>query len=255
MRHAQLLRRRLQRRQHHRDLVHLRRPTGLGPVLQPGDPLGGVALLPRDHRRLGHPDPVHDLVRPDTLIGQQHDPRPLRQPRRHRRRPRPPTQLSAVLGGHLHSNSQRHAPLYREVKLFHSRDTRSAEDVGSVETDRSLLHRQSAEMRVLQHSVGGVRIVEQGLHRCRVRQPGGGGRAFRRPIRHAARCPLHQPAGPQPFEQVPNDIACLPARNRGRPVPVAAAEHQPGEAPRPGVGVAQPAVQMTPSVTRSASLS
>ena len=125
MRHAQLVRRRLQRRQHHRDLVHLRRAPGLGPVIQPSDPLGGVALLPRDHRRLGHPDPMHDLIRPHTLIGQQHDPRPLRSPGRHGRASQPPVQLGAVLGRHLHGNSQRHAQVYREVKLFPSRDTRA----------------------------------------------------------------------------------------------------------------------------------
>ncbi len=56
MRHTQLLRRRLQRRQHDRDLVDLRRPTRLRPILQPGDPIGPVPLLPRNHHRLGHPD-------------------------------------------------------------------------------------------------------------------------------------------------------------------------------------------------------
>jgi len=87
MRDTQLLRRRLQRREHHRDLVDLRRPPWLAPVVEPDDPVSGVPLLPGDHRRPGHPDQLHELIRPDTLIGQQHDPSPPRQPRRQRRHP------------------------------------------------------------------------------------------------------------------------------------------------------------------------
>ena len=124
VRHPQPLRRRLQRRQHHRHLIHLRLPARLRPVLQPSDPLGRIPFLPRDHRRLAHPGPGHDLVRPGAIGGQQHDPCPLRQPRRHRRRPQPPRQLGTIRIRQLHCNSQRHEQSYREVKLFHSRDTR-----------------------------------------------------------------------------------------------------------------------------------
>jgi Transposase, Mutator family len=64
VRHTQLLRRRLQRRRHHRNLVALRLAARIGPILHPGDPLGRIALLPRDQRRLEHLNPLHDLVRP-----------------------------------------------------------------------------------------------------------------------------------------------------------------------------------------------
>jgi hypothetical protein len=57
VRHRQLLRRRLQRRRHHRHLVALGLAPRLGPILHPGDPLGRIALLPRDQRRLGEPGP------------------------------------------------------------------------------------------------------------------------------------------------------------------------------------------------------
>jgi hypothetical protein len=124
VRHTQPLRRRLQRRQHHRHLVHLRRAARLRPVPQAGDPLGRIPFLPRDHRRLRHPGPRHDLARPRPIGGQQHNPRPPRQPRRHRRRPQPPRQLSTIGIRQLHGSIQRHSQPYREVKLLHSRDTR-----------------------------------------------------------------------------------------------------------------------------------
>ena len=62
VRHPQPLRRRLQRRQHHRHIIGGPRLARLRPVLQPADPLGRIPPLPRDHRRLGHPGPPHDLI-------------------------------------------------------------------------------------------------------------------------------------------------------------------------------------------------
>jgi hypothetical protein len=140
VRHAQLLRRRLQRREHDRDLVDLSWSTRFGPVAQPSHAFGGIALLPRDHCRLRDSDPVHDLIRAHTFISQQHDPRPLRQTRRQRRRPHPSAQLGTIFGRHGHIDSQRHTPRYREVKLFHSRDTRQlmvTENVGRGESSCS----------------------------------------------------------------------------------------------------------------------
>ena len=55
VRHPQPRRRRFQRRQHHRDLIDLRRATRLLPVRQAADPFGGIPLLPRDHRRAPGP--------------------------------------------------------------------------------------------------------------------------------------------------------------------------------------------------------
>ena len=124
VRDPQLARRRLQRRQHDRDLIDLRRPARLRPVLQPPDPLRGIPLLPRDHRRLRHPGPGHDLIRPGAVTGQQHDPGPLRQPGRHRRRPQPPRQLRPIRFRQLHDSIQRHTQAYREVKLLPSHDSR-----------------------------------------------------------------------------------------------------------------------------------
>lgn len=50
VRDPQPLRRRLERRQHDRDLVDLRRAARLRPVRQPADPLRCVAFLPANHR-------------------------------------------------------------------------------------------------------------------------------------------------------------------------------------------------------------
>ena len=49
---------------------------------------------------------------------------------RDRRRPQPPRQLGTIRIRQLHGNSQRHEQSYREVKLFHSRDTRTCSSAG-----------------------------------------------------------------------------------------------------------------------------
>ena len=78
-----------QRRDHHVDLVDLRRPAAARLVVQRADPARVVAGPPVHHRRTTR-SPVRRAIsalgRPSR--GQQHDPRPQRQPRPHRTRPR-----------------------------------------------------------------------------------------------------------------------------------------------------------------------
>ena len=129
VRHPQLLRRRLQRREHDRDLVDLRRPAWLGRSSSPPIPSRHTASSTRSPSAWT-PRPGHDLVRPGTVGGQQHDPRPLRQPGRHRRRPQPSRQLRTIRVRQLHDSIQRHSQAYREVNLLPSRDTSCAGTVG-----------------------------------------------------------------------------------------------------------------------------
>jgi hypothetical protein len=56
------------------------RPARLRPVQQPTDALGRVAILPVDHRRLRHPDPLDNVLTGTPVRGQQHDPRPRATP-------------------------------------------------------------------------------------------------------------------------------------------------------------------------------
>lgn len=69
VRDTQLRRRRLVSGRDNRKLMHLRGPAALGPVIEAGEPLEGMPLLPGDQRRLGHSDSLHDLVRPDAFVG------------------------------------------------------------------------------------------------------------------------------------------------------------------------------------------
>jgi hypothetical protein len=96
MRHAQALRRRLQRLGDDPPRVDPPRLTWLGNVVQPGRASVFVAGPPGQHRLASHPDPLCDLGVPHTLRSQQHDPRPLRQPRPHTRRPSQALQLGLV---------------------------------------------------------------------------------------------------------------------------------------------------------------
>ena len=107
---------------------------------------------------------------------------------------------------------------------------RVQEDVCRVEAVDRLVHREPAEVRVLQHPPGRGWIVEQGLHRGRVGQPGGGrvvGAGT--PGQLDPRSPGQQ--GRQPLDQVLHHVPRPPARHRGRRVPVAGAEHALGEPP------------------------
>ena len=67
VRHSQPPGRRLQGGQHDGHIIGGPRLARPGPVLQPAGALGGVPLLPQDHRRLGHPGPPRDLIRPDPV--------------------------------------------------------------------------------------------------------------------------------------------------------------------------------------------
>ena len=87
VRHPEPLRRRGQRRHHHLGFVYPPRPTRTLAVLQRTQPALRVTIPPVDHRRPAHPDPGRDLGVRVALTGQQHDPRPLRQPRPNARGP------------------------------------------------------------------------------------------------------------------------------------------------------------------------
>jgi hypothetical protein len=65
-------------------------------IIQPGQPLLGVAASPGDHRRLGAAHPRGDLLARHPVGGQQHDPRPLDLPGRRALAPRPPLQLPTI---------------------------------------------------------------------------------------------------------------------------------------------------------------
>jgi hypothetical protein len=62
-------------------MIHGPRPARARLVVQPGDPAALIPRPPVDHRRPRHPDPTSDLGIAHPTRGQQHDPRPLRQPR------------------------------------------------------------------------------------------------------------------------------------------------------------------------------
>ena len=83
-------------------------PAWAGPPARP--PPRGIPLLPGDHRRLGRPGPPRDLIRPDPVRGQQHDPGPLGQPGPDRRRADPRGQHLTITRRNLHLHSQRHKP-------------------------------------------------------------------------------------------------------------------------------------------------
>ena len=72
-----------QRRDHDVGLVDPRRAARAGLVVQRGDAALEIAVPPADHRRARHPGRPGDLRVRDPVGGQQHDPGPLRQPRRH----------------------------------------------------------------------------------------------------------------------------------------------------------------------------
>jgi len=89
------------------DLIDLRFPTLLRPVVQPGQTLGQVAVALHRDRRPGRTCLLHDLVRARSVRGQQHDPRPAGQPCRDRGQTRPRLQHFAVGIGHHRSRVSR----------------------------------------------------------------------------------------------------------------------------------------------------
>src|SRR5918995_3624611 len=79
-------------------------PARLRPIGQTIDALARVALLPADHRRLGHPDPLHDVLdRPATRSV------PAAPPLLVPTEPEPRLEHLTVPGWHVHGDSQRHA--------------------------------------------------------------------------------------------------------------------------------------------------
>jgi hypothetical protein len=81
-----------QRGRHDLPMVTMSRPTRPRLVIQPGQTPRRIPAPPADHRRPRHTDQLGDRRVRHPVRGQQHDPRPQRQPRPHRRRPRQPLQ-------------------------------------------------------------------------------------------------------------------------------------------------------------------
>ncbi len=112
VRHRQLPRRRRQRRGDDRRMVDRPGPTRALLVVQTRHPAGLVTLPPADHRRPRHPHQPRDRGVRHPIRGQQHDPRPLRQPCPHRRGPSQPNQLLTVTltQSQRRGNTIRHTP-------------------------------------------------------------------------------------------------------------------------------------------------
>jgi len=72
---------------HDVDLVDLRWPSTARQIIQRADSPGVVTGAPIQHSRPAGPGPARDLGVGQPLGGQQRDPRPPRQARRHRTRP------------------------------------------------------------------------------------------------------------------------------------------------------------------------
>ena len=109
---------------HDVDLVDLRRPPAARLIVQGGDPAGVVAGPPVHHRRPRRPGPPRDLRVRQPLGGQQHDPRPLRQPGPDRARPHHPLQPRTITLTQDQRRSNRHDSLSRTSNRKQSYDTR-----------------------------------------------------------------------------------------------------------------------------------
>ena len=79
VRDTQFLRRRLQRLRNDLGVIDPTRPTRPCRVVKPVKTLGLIAFPTRDHRLTSDTDPMGDLAIGQSLGGQQHDPRPLRE--------------------------------------------------------------------------------------------------------------------------------------------------------------------------------
>jgi len=92
----------------HGDLVDHRRTPRAGIVIEPLDARLRIAAPPLEHRRPRGAGPLGDIGVGNPLGGQQHDPRPRRQPRPHRRcpgqhlQPTPVTVTQFQGSGHIH---------------------------------------------------------------------------------------------------------------------------------------------------------
>ena len=141
VRHAQRFRRRGQRGHHDLGVIDHRRPARTLQIAQPADPARQIPVTPLDHRRAAHPEPPRDLRVRQTLRSQQHDPRPLRQPRLHRRGPHQRGQLPLITNTQHKRRSNRHTPFSQNhtVKSLSTRDT----------SYRALQRSESAARRVM----------------------------------------------------------------------------------------------------------
>jgi len=77
---------------HNREVGISRRRCAACGAGKPWRPSARTPGTPEDYRRLGHPGPPRDLIGPDPVTGQQHDPGPLGQPGPDRGRPHPRSQ-------------------------------------------------------------------------------------------------------------------------------------------------------------------
>ena len=97
-----------QRLRQHRDLVDHRGTSRTRIVVEPVDSRLLIAAPPLEHRRPRRPRSIGDIGIGHPVSGQQHNPSPRRQPRRHRRRPRQRLQPTPITitqfqgSGHIH---------------------------------------------------------------------------------------------------------------------------------------------------------
>ena len=113
-------------RDHDRHVVDHRRTTRAVQIAQRRYPAGLIPVAPLNHRRTRNPDPATDFRVRHPLGGQQHDPRPLRQPRLHRRGTRQRTQPRLITDTKNKRGSNRHTSLSQNhtVKSLPTRNTR-----------------------------------------------------------------------------------------------------------------------------------
>src|SRR5262249_42346747 len=91
-------------------------------------PAGHMPVAPLNRRRTRNPHPATDFRVRHTLGSQQHDPRPLRQPRLHRRGTHQRIQPRLITDTKNKRGSNRHTPLSQNhtVKSLPTRHTRTA---------------------------------------------------------------------------------------------------------------------------------
>ena len=125
VRDPQRLGRSLNGRDDHRDIVDHRRTTTAVQIAHRRYPARLIPVAPRNHRRTRNPHPASDFRVRHPLGSQQHDPRPLRQPRLHRRGTHLRTQPGLITGPKNKRSSNRHTSLSQShtVKSLPTRNT------------------------------------------------------------------------------------------------------------------------------------
>ena len=114
-------------RDDHRDIVDHRRTTRAVQIAQRRYPARPIPVAPLNHRQTRNPHPASDFRVRHPLGSQQHDPRPLRQPRLHRRGTHQRTQPRLITGPKNKRSSNRHTslPQSHTVKSLPTRGTSS----------------------------------------------------------------------------------------------------------------------------------